>query len=160
MVNELAVLKTTLKAAKVATLRSHVRLGENVEIYGFPAARGPSIAGIFRFGSILALTGTAGDARYIQTSTPIDLKSSGAPLLDQNGAVVGLVSATLNQRNIVVATNGEAPQNGSFAIKGSLVASFLDSNRIPFAEATGSREFSGQTLEEQARVISISVRCE
>ena len=58
-------------------------------------------------------------------------------MLDQNGNLVGVVSAKLDALKLMVATNGDIAQNVNFAIKSSIVASFLDANGVGYA--TGAR---------------------
>lgn len=157
--NDLAVLKTTLKPEKVASVRSDVRLGEAVAAFGFALMPLAPDASNFTLGHVTALVGVNGDSRYLQISTPVPPGNSGGPLLDQNGAVVGVVSAKRSALNIMVATGGDVPQSVNFAIKGSLVASFLESNRIPFTEETASKEISGPKLAQQGRALSVSVSC-
>ena len=138
--NDLAVLRTAIKPAKAAGLRSSIRLGETVEAFGFPLTSLLSSSGNFTVGNVTALAGIGDDSRYLQISTPVQPGNSGGPLLDQNGNVVGVVAAKLNALNVMVATNGDVPQNVNFAIKGSLAMSFLESNRIPLTEGIASQQ--------------------
>jgi serine protease Do len=157
--NDLAVLKTTLKPERVASIRSGIRLGEAVAAHGFSPAPSSSHSGDLADGEVTALVGMGGDTRYMQTSTPVAPGDSGTPLFDQSGNVVGLVSAKFRAPNIKVATAGDIPADVNFATKGSLVASFLESNRIAFTDATASHEISEPDLAEQARAVSVSVSC-
>ncbi|MGO9673557.1 MAG: trypsin-like peptidase domain-containing protein [Methylocella sp.] len=156
-VNDLAVLKTAFKTARAARIRSRVSPGEAVETLGLV----PSLSGSSSLadGNVTALAGVSGDTRYLQISTPIRAGDAGAPLFDQSGNVVGIVSAKSRAPNMVVATAGDIPPDINFAIKGSLVASFLESNGIPFAEGAALREISDADLAEQARALSVSVSC-
>jgi S1-C subfamily serine protease len=50
-------------------------------------------------GTIGALrAGSEGDARYIQTDAPVYPGSSGGPMLDEHGHVIGVVRMRLEQR--------------------------------------------------------------
>ena len=74
--------------------------------------------------------------------------------------MVGVVSSKGGaDTNMVVATAGDIPQDVNFAMKGSLVASFLESNRIAFMEGAAAHEVSSPDLAEQARAVSVSVSC-
>ena len=68
------------------------------------------------------------DSRYLQISAPVQPGNSGGPLLDQDGNVVGVVSAKLNALKLMLATNGDIPQNVNFAIKA------LDRDQLPGRE--------------------------
>ena len=52
--------------------------------------------------------------------------NSGGALIDERGNVVGVVSAKLNAR-VALATSGMLPENVSYAVKSSLLLSFLES---------------------------------
>ena len=158
--NDLAVLKTTLKPAKIAALRSSVRLGENVEAFGFPLANLLSSSGNFTLGNVTALSGIGDDSRFLQISTPVQPGNSGGPLLDQSGNVVGIVSAKLNVLKIMVATNGDIPQNVNFAIKGNVAATFLESNRISTTFETASTQMGAPDIADVARRMSAFIQCQ
>ncbi len=157
--NDLAVLKTAFKPERVARIRASVRLGETVEAPGLAPAPSLSSSGGLTDGNVVALAGASGDTRYLQVSTPVQPGGSGGALFDQSGNVVGVVSAKGRAPNMIVATAGDIPQDVNLAIKGSLVASFLESNRIDFTEGAASHEVSSPDLAEQARAVSVSVSC-
>jgi S1-C subfamily serine protease len=157
--NDLAVLKTTLKPEKVAGIRSGVNLGEAVAAHEFSSATSTPRASDLADGNVTALVGMGGDTRYMQISAPVGSTDSGAPLFDLSGNVVGLVSAKRRAPNIKVATAGDIPPDVNFAIKGGLVASFLESNRIAFTETASSHEIPEPDLAEQARAVSVSISC-
>jgi S1-C subfamily serine protease len=79
----------------------------------------------FTLGNVSALVGIGEDGRYLQISTPVQPGNSGGPLLDQSGNVVGVVSAKLNALKMMLATNGDIPENVSFAIRASIVTKSL-----------------------------------
>lgn len=68
--------------------------------------------------------GLQDDPRMFQVSVPIQPGSSGSPLFDSNGQVVGIITSTLNNK-FLFATQGVAPQNVNFAIKTSYLRSML-----------------------------------
>jgi serine protease Do len=76
-----------------------------------------------------ALVGIGEDSRYLQISTPVQPGNSGGPLLDQNGNVVGVASAKLDALKLMIATNGDIPENVNFAIRASIVTSFMGRER-------------------------------
>jgi serine protease Do len=158
--NDLALLKTSLKPAKTAAFRVGVRLGEGVAAFGYPLNTLLSSSGNFTLGNVTALSGLRDDSRYLQVSAPVQPGNSGGPLFDQNGNVVGVVSAKLNALNVMVATNGDIPQNVNFAIKGTLAASFLESNRVPLEQGTTMQALTSADLADQAKLISVFIKCE
>lgn len=121
-VNDIALLRLAEDAAGVAIFRAEIDidLGEDIIAGGFPLqgllGSGPQISG----GNVSALTGINNDSSQLQFNAPIASGSSGGPLLDTAGLVVGLVRAVL--RN---ADHAPVAQNINFGVKAALVRSFL-----------------------------------
>lgn len=119
--NDLAVLR--VKALRAALpIRSSQGLAKGDEIFalGFPVPtlQGPETKATF--GRVNALSGVAGDTRYLQMSAAIQPGNSGGPLFDRHGAVVGVVTATLDPKQ-TFGTAGYLPQNVNYAIKSEVL---------------------------------------
>lgn len=67
-----------------------------------------------------------GRCRYFQISVPVQPCNSGGALVDAHGNVVGVVSAKLSAKAALDAT-GALPENENYAVKSSLLLSFLES---------------------------------
>jgi S1-C subfamily serine protease len=135
-----------------------VRLGEFVAAFGYPHAEMLASSGNFTLGNVTALAGIGDDSRYLQMSTPVQAGNSGGPLLDQNGNLVGIVTAKLNALKIAAAS-GDLPQNVNFALKASTVANFLDTNRIKYAPGSSTAALKPEDLADQARSMSVFILC-
>lgn len=157
--NDLAIVRTSLTPLKVAALRMGIRLGEPVAAFGYPLSGVLSTAGNFTLGNVTALTGIRDNTSYLQISTPVQPGNSGGPLVDGNGNFVGVVTAKLNALKVMVATNGDIPQNVNFAIKGSVAATFLESNGVAFATGTASAPMQPADLADHAKSMSVHVSC-
>lgn len=158
-VNDLALLASDLKPKSVAVLRTGVRLGESVAVFGFPLHGLLATSGNFTLGNVTAVAGIGDDTRMVQISAPVQPGNSGGPLLDQAGNVAGTVVAKINAIKLARITNDLA-ENINFAIKSSIVTSFLEANGIAFR--TGSLEaetVSPPDLAVRARGFSASVEC-
>lgn len=157
--NDLALLRVDVRPAHIASLRSAaVRLGENVEAFGYPLSQVLATSGNFTTGNVTALAGVGDDSRYVQISAPIQHGNSGGPLLDENGNVVGIVSSKLNDIN-ELKISGSVPQNVNFAIKASIAASFLQDNSVKFQIGEAAQAMKGADLAEQAKAFSVYVEC-
>ena len=106
--------------------------GQAVKAIGFPFGRAVEVGEpvtadtlpqpTISRGTIGALrAGSEGDARYIQTDAPIYPGSSGGPMLDEHGRVIGVVRMRLEQR----ATVGPG-----FGIPINRVKDFLEANSL------------------------------
>jgi TPR repeat protein len=125
--NDLALLKAEGKFAALAVASSRsVKMGSTVATVGFPNIGLQGFAPKLAKGEIAALSGAQDDPRYFQISVPVQPGNSGGALVDERGNVVGVVSAKLSAR-AAVATSGALPENVNYAVKSSLLLSFLES---------------------------------
>jgi S1-C subfamily serine protease len=125
--NDLALLKVEGKFAPLPMVSSRaVRMGGMVATVGFPNIGLQGFAPKLAKGEIAALSGAQDDPRYFQISVPVQPGNSGGALVDERGNVVGVVAAKLNAA-AAVATSGALPENVNYAVKSSLLLSFLES---------------------------------
>jgi serine protease Do len=158
-VKDLALLASDLKPKSVAVLRTGVRLGETVAVFGFPLHGLLATSGNFTLGNVTAVAGIGDDTRMVQISAPVQPGNSGGPPLDQAGNVVGTVVAKINAIKLAQTTNDLA-ENINFAIKSSVVTSFLEANGVAFRTGSlGAETVSSPDLAARARGYSASVEC-
>jgi len=72
------------------------------------------------------------DTRYFKISVPVQPGNSGGALVDERGNVIGIVSAKLDA-SVALAATGSLPENVNYAVKSSLLLSFLES--VPEVDA-------------------------
>jgi S1-C subfamily serine protease len=131
--NDLALLKAVGRFAPLPIAASRtVKLGGTVATVGFPDIGLQGFAPKLAKGEIASLAGAADDPRYFQISLPVQPGNSGGALVDARGNVVGIVAAKLNARAALEAT-GSLPENVNYAVKSSLLLSFLES--VPDVDA-------------------------
>jgi S1-C subfamily serine protease len=75
------------------------------------------------------LSGIQGDIRYFQIDVPVQPGNSGGPLLNEDGLVVGVVTATLNYRTAMKAS-GSLPQNVNYAVKSDYILTLLEYAKV------------------------------
>lgn len=115
-------------------------LGENVVALGFPLS-GFAGGGVqVTQGGVSGLFGLHNDAGLLQFTAPIQPGSSGSPLFDFSGAVIGLVTSTV-----------ESAQNMNFAVKASLILSFLNACRVEARISPVSKTFTTTELVREAQ---------
>jgi S1-C subfamily serine protease len=125
--NDLALLKVEGKFAPLPVVSSRaVKMGGTVATVGFPNIGLQGFAPKLAKGEIAALSGAQDDPRYFQISVPVQPGNSGGALVNERGNVVGVVAAKLNVA-AAVATSGALPENVNYAVKSSLLLSFLES---------------------------------
>ena len=115
--NDVALLKIEADSIPL-TLRpsTSARKGGEVFTLGYPLVNIQGQEQKVTFGRINALSGIQGDIRYLQIDVPIQPGNSGGPLITEEGHVVAVVTATLNQLGTLKAT-GTLPQSVNYAVK-------------------------------------------
>jgi S1-C subfamily serine protease len=156
--NDLALLSTGLTPPRVAAPRMRVRLGQYVAAFGYPHVDVLATSGNFTQGNVTALAGVGDDSRYLQISAPVQAGNSGGPLLDQSGNLTGIVTAKLNALKMAEAS-GDLPQNINFALKASIIASFLDINGIGYMPGSATSALTPEELADQAKSMSVFILC-
>jgi S1-C subfamily serine protease len=160
--NDLAILKIAYDAplGEPANFRSQsqpARLGEEVGVIGFPLTGILSVEPKATFGQVNSVAGINNDYTLLQISAPVQPGSSGGPVLDGSGQVVGVV---VSQASLAVAAiTGSIPQNVNFAIRGEVAQIFLAARGI---KVTTGRHRPPLSTEEIAAVglkSTVFVRC-
>ena len=147
-VNDIAMLMIPEDANGIARFRPDldIDLGEDVIVAGFPLSgllgSGPQVSG----GNISALTGIHGDSSQVQFNSPIGSGSSGGPMLDSGGLVVGLVRAVLRSED-----SASIAQNINFGVKAALVRSFLHAAGVTPAMAAAAPSRPRAEVAKEAR---------
>ena len=131
--NDLALLKAAGKFSTIHVATSPtVKLGATVATVGFPDTGLQGFSPKLAKGEIASLAGATDDPRYFQISVPVQPGNSGGALVDSHGNVVGIVAAKLSAKAALDAT-GALPENVNYAVKSSLLLSFLES--VPDVDA-------------------------
>ena len=137
-----------------------VNLGGTVATVGFPNIGMQGFAPKLAKGEIASLSGAADDPRYFQISLPVQPGNSGGALVDARGNVVGIVAAKLDAVTALAAT-GSLPENVNYAVKSSLLLSFLES--VPAVSArrkapvTADRKFEDVVKSAQDAAVLVLV---
>lgn len=162
-VNDLALLQLPGKADAIVSFNSDpgkLRQGEDIIVFGYPLNTVLSSGGNLTPGTVSALSGLGNNTNQIQITAPIQPGSSGSPVMDKKGNVVGIVSMKLSDSVMAKAT-GQIGQNVNFAVNGQTVKTFLDANKVQYKTGGGffSREKSNADIAEEARKTTILVEC-
>jgi S1-C subfamily serine protease len=159
-VNDLALLKLKdqPKSAAVFQDPDKLRPGDDIIVFGYPLVGQLASSGNLTRGSVTALSGLRDDARYYQMSAPIQLGNSGGPVLNQAGRVSGVVTYKLNAAR-ELKTTGDISQNVNFALKNSVLRSFLDSNNVAYARSNAAAAQTAADVGSEASKFTGIVGC-
>lgn len=163
VVNDLALLQisgTVAVSAAVASEPAKLRQGEDIVVFGFPLNSLLSSGGNMTPGVVSALTGLGNNTNQIQITAPIQPGSSGSPVLNKKGEIVGVVSMKLSDSKMAKAT-GSVGQNVNFAVSGQTLRTFLDTHKVEYRSGSvfsfGSK--STADLADEARKWTLVVEC-
>ncbi len=161
-VNDLALIKVPGNISATATIvadPAKLRQGDDIVVYGFPLNAVLSSGGNLTPGVVSALTGLGNNTNQIQITAPIQPGSSGSPVLNKKGEVVGVVSMKLDDMKMAKAT-GQIGQNVNFAVSGQTLKSFVDTHKVKYRSG-GMLSFEKSTadLADEARKWTLVVEC-
>jgi len=161
-INDLALVKLVDQQYTAATIVKNptkIRQGEDIIVYGFPLNYLLSSGGNLTPGVISAITGLGNNTNQIQITAPIQPGSSGSPVINKKGEVVGVVSMKLDDSKMLEHA-GTVGQNVNFAVSGQTLKTFLDINKIKYVES-GFILFDKNTVDlaEEARKWTLPIEC-
>lgn len=162
VVNDLALIQVPGAVNATATINADptkLRQGDDIVVFGFPLNSVLSSGGNLTPGVVSALTGLGNNTNQIQITAPIQPGSSGSPVLNKKGELVGVVSMKLSDAKMAKST-GQIGQNVNFAVGGQTLKSFLDAHKVAYATG-GFMSFNKGTadLADEARKWTTVVEC-
>lgn len=150
--NDVALLKVNAKTNAIPfSVQSNFSKGEEVFTLGYPLIVIQGQEQKATFGRINSLSGIADDIRFIQIDVPVQPGNSGGPLINMEGHVIGVVTATLDQL-ITLKTSGALPQNVNYALKFDYVIPLI---RIHLGDLPLKQAFMGDTLKTTDLIKSV-----
>ena len=145
--NDLSLIKTNITPNKIFYLSNDdVGLMEEIYVSGFPFGKEISSSIKVTKGIVSALVGIGDNYSNIQIDASIQPGSSGGPIVNSKGALIGVAVAKLDYAKIIEKFD-TIPEDTNFGIKSSVVKSFLSANNIKF-QSLKSKELSNQEIGE------------
>lgn len=154
--NDLALLR--LEGVRIPSVRTRsgrgVRLGDELVAIGYPLrgliSSGPTVT----TGIVNALSGVNNDTSAFQMSATVQPGSSGGPIVDTHGLLVGIV------RSRLLPSGPIAPQNVNFGINLATVQSFLDAHGVDYESSTvGPKPMSVGDVTALIQRATVQVEC-
>jgi S1-C subfamily serine protease len=146
--SDLAVVQTNERPQAYAQLSERsARPGEHVVVVGFPLGGGWSKIPSITAGNVMVIS-PGGDLRLIGVSAPMNPGNSGGPVLAENGAVLGVASAIIPDR-----------QSLGIAVYFRTVETFLETYQIPFETESSQQKLDDVTLGDKAKSYTWRLGC-
>ncbi len=146
--NDIALLKVnkTVKGLPIE-LKKKTKQGAEIAVLGYPNISLQGNEQKANFGYINSNSGIQGDTRYFQIDSPIQPGNSGSPMVNENGVVIGIASASLNQ-TAAINTTGTLAQNVNYAVKIAYALPMLINHGVEYIEPTGQKPLEKTELIE------------
>lgn len=157
---DLAIIEDLAARPAVAAFGRAARAGDDVVALGYPLRGLLAMDVNVSTGIVSALAGLRDDPTRLQISAPVQSGNSGGPLLDETGAVVGVVVSKLNALRVARLT-GDVPQNINFAVKGEVAQGFLRAQGVvPVAAPPDAPRRRTADIVQAARAFTVLLECE
>jgi S1-C subfamily serine protease len=135
-----------------------VDLGEKVLVAGYPYGEMFSNTIKVTGGMISATRGLGDDSGQFQIDAAVQPGSSGGPIYDERGNIVGVVVANLNKLKFAK-QEGSLPELVNFGIKTSTVRQFLNASGLTTKWSKRSKPMSTRELAKIAKIQTVMVVC-
>ena len=156
---DLAVLTTAPIDVRPARFESMIapESAQDLSIVGYPAVGLPTL--IAELDKVAAVPGDlVKEEQLYPFSGNVHAGNSGSPVLNNRGAVVGVVAAKINTTRIFEAT-GMIVKDIGFAIPNRAVLDFLDQNEISYLRADATKALSTDEVLAEAHGFVRQVGC-
>ena len=128
--NDIALLKGKFKPRSFYPLsRESTKLLTEVYVAGHPFGRDISTSVKVTRGIVSSLTGIANNFSNLQIDASLQPGSSGGPIMNDKGNVIGVAVAKLDL-DTIVEDYGVVPENVNFGVKANVVIHIMESENI------------------------------
>lgn len=154
--NDLALLRLEsgfVPASRVRAGRG-IRLGDDLVAIGYPLRGILSSGPVVTTGIVNAMSGANNDTSAFQMSATVQPGSSGGPIFDNSGLLVGIV------RSRLLPTGPMAAQNVNFGINLATVSGFLDAHAVDYATSpVSAKTLSVGDITALAQKSTVQIEC-
>ena len=150
---DLALIRVNgVRQLKPATIAADdPMLGEDVFAFGYPLPQALGTELGFSRGSVSAMVGLRSEPTQFRMTASVQPGNSGGPLVDEEGRIIGVVTAKLDAMAVANAT-GDIPQSMNFAIRSSVLRDWLNGQGVEFS--TAARQDNYQRASSIAKAAS------
>ena len=157
---DIALLKTDDLPGTAAVFRDgpKLRIGEEIVVFGFPLRGSFSPGGVLTTGVVSATSGGPDsnndeELHQIQISAETFPGSSGSPVMDRNGRIVGMIVSSID------GTSSDRSYTAGFAVRAPDLLTFLDVHRVDYESGDSDAGMSVTDIGDRARDFTATVTC-
>jgi S1-C subfamily serine protease len=157
---DLAVVKTTLPPPATASFRppAPLAVGARADLVGYPTQGVAPITPFFTKGELLELAGRQPDPARFMIKGDVRGGNSGGPVLDQAGAVIGVIFAESNTPKIYKET-GQIIKDVGFAVRNAVVLDFLGRHGVAWRTEPGGASLTRDEVFDAAKPFVARIGC-
>jgi hypothetical protein len=158
MVNDIGLVRGKFQKVSYLNIKpGGAELGEDIVAFGYPLSRFTSDSVKLTKGIVSALSGPGNNFSQIQIDAAIQPGSSGGPILNMNGQVIGVAVSGLSKK-LLAQEADYIPENVNFAVAAQSLMSFLKGNKISVGTGA-SRTLSTKELAKIGEPATIQLFC-
>ena len=158
MVNDIGLVKGKFQKVSYLNIKPDgAELGEDIVAFGYPLSRFTSDSVKLTKGIVSSLSGPGNNYSQIQIDAAIQPGSSGGPILNMNGQVIGVAVSGLSKKLLAQETD-YIPENVNFAVAAQSLMSFLKGNKVSVGTGA-SRTLSTKELAKIGEPATIQLFC-
>ena len=158
-VNDLGLLKGFYKHPKYLEIDIEgPELGEEIVAMGYPLGSFTGAGVKITRGIVSSLSGPGNNYSEFQIDAAIGPGSSGGPIINKSGQVVGIAYGGINKMK-AIKEQEHIPENVNFAISSQILTNFLKANKVQHTKVTGGEEYNTQTIAQIGDAATVQLYC-
>ncbi len=158
-VNDLGLVKGNYKHPKYLEIDIEgAELGEEIVAMGYPLGKYTGAGVKITKGVVSSLTGPGNNFSEFQIDAAIGPGSSGGPIINRSGQVVGVAYGGINKLK-AIKEQKHIPENVNFAISSQTLTNFLKANKVRYTKAYRDKKLETEKVAQIGDAATVKLYC-